>query len=152
MRNTVHVNAFVQYLDQYSHIKIKRAINGEPLYGGHCYFASGEEYLTIQELNNDLILQVTPAPAFRNRSNINIMMFSAAETLNEHTTGIVLSGSGTDGCEGMEEIRRVGGLTVVQDPRSCIYKEMAESVLSRSRVDKVLPDNEIALSLIHSTK
>jgi two-component system chemotaxis response regulator CheB len=73
-----------------------------------------------------------------------MLMFSAAEVMGNRAVGIVLSGAGNDGAEGMAEIIRSGGKTLIQDPKSCLYKEMARSALEKCELDGVIPDIRIA--------
>jgi two-component system chemotaxis response regulator CheB len=145
-----HVNAFVNYLDRYSQMKIKRAEDGEPVEGGVCYLGSGEEYVTFHSQNNGFFLQVNPAPFSSystRRGSINMLMFSVAEVMKNRSVCIILSGSGDDGVEGMGEILRVGGTVFVQDPKNCMYKEMAQSALNRYKADLVIPDSKIASAI-----
>ena len=142
-----HVDAFARYLDNSSSIRVKRAIDGLPLEGGVCYLGAGEEYITIQSHNCSLFLQVQPAPfksMSERRGSINMLMFSAAEVMGNRVAGIVLSGAGNDGTEGMAEIIRNGGKALIQDPKTCLYKEMAKSALEKCELDRVIPDRRIA--------
>jgi two-component system chemotaxis response regulator CheB len=145
-----HVDAFARYLDNSSSIRVKRAIDGLPLEGGICYLGAGEEYITIQSLNSGLFLQVQPAPfksMSERRGSTNMLMFSAAEVMGNRAVGIVLSGSGDDGAEGMAEIIRSGGKALIQDPKTCLYKEMAKSTLEKCDPDCVIPDIRIASAI-----
>ena len=142
-----HVDAFTRYLDNYSSVRIKRAVDGLPVEGGVCYMGAGEEYVTVQSRDGNLFLQVHAAPfksISERRGSINMMMFSAAEVMGSRAAGIVLSGSGHDGAEGLAEIIRTGGTAVIQDPKSCLYKEMAKSALNRCEADHVISDIRIA--------
>lgn len=124
-----HVEDFSRYLDQLSAIRVQRATDGVSLCGGVCHIAAEDEYLTIDRNGGAPILRVHPAPFSERRGAVNMLMFSAAETFGGHSVGVVLSGNGTDGQEGLQEIIRVGGSGFVQDPSSCLYKEMAQSVI-----------------------
>ncbi len=142
-----HVDAFARYLDEHSSVKVKRAADGLLVEGGVCYLGSGEEYVTVQPGSSDLVLRVNPAPfksISQRKGSINMLMFSAAEVMGDRATGIILSGSGDDGAEGLAEIIRTGGGAVVQDPKSCLYKEMARSALDRCEPDQVISDMKIA--------
>lgn len=145
-----HVNAFVNYLDGYSQMTVKRAEDGIHVEGGVCYIGSGEEYVTVHSKNDEYYLQVNPAPfssLSTRRGSINMLMFSVAEVMKNRSVCIILSGLGEDGVEGMGEILRVGGTVFVQDPKNCMYKEMAQSALNRYKADLVIPDTKIALAI-----
>lgn len=142
-----HVEAFARYLNDYSGVRVKRAVDGEPVEAGVCYLGAGVEYLTVVTRNGRLVLQIHPAPFASRRGSIDRLMFSVAEALKGQAVGVVLSGSGEDGSEGLEEIHRVGGIAIVQSPQSCLHKGMAHAALARCHPDVVLSDVKIAVTL-----
>ena len=141
---SVYVDAFARYLADHSSFGVKRATDGEPINGGVCYLASGEEYTTINSINNRQCLRVHPAPFSTRRGSINMLMFSVAEAMKEHAVGVILSGSGNDGMEGLGELLRVGGAGIIQDPKTCLAKEMATSAMERYKPDIVVSDRKMA--------
>lgn len=142
-----HVDAFVRYLADYSYLRVKRAKDREPIEGGVCYFASGEEYLTLYSLNSIYFLRVASSPFPDRRGSINMLMFSIAETFREHAAGAILSGSSNDGVEGLGEILRNGGSAIVQDPKSCLCKESAKIAIDRCMIDTVVSDSKMAAEI-----
>ena len=76
-----------------------------------------------------------------------MLMFSAAEAFGANAGGIILTGGGQDGVEGMGEIIRSGGITLAQDPEYCLCKEMAHSVIAQHRVDKVVTEQNLAAEI-----
>ena len=144
------VDAFSEYLDQHSMIKVKRAKDKQPLEAGVCYFCSGQEYVTVISLGNKYCLQVYPAPFNKRRGAINMLMFSVAEIMKEDVAGVILSGNGNDGVEGIKEILRNRGTAVVQDPQSCLCKEMANAAIEKCKTDLVISDIMMA-STINNT-
>ena len=139
-----HVDAFARYLDDHSGVRVKRAIDGEPVEGGVCYLGAGVEYLTVAAHSGRLMLQVHRAPFASRRGSIDRLMFSVAEAMKGRAVGVVLSGSGEDGSEGLEEIHRMDGVAIVQNPQSCLHKGMAQAALARCQPDFVLSDVKIA--------
>jgi len=76
-----------------------------------------------------------------------MMFFSTAEVMQSHTVGVVLSGCGSDGFEGLDEIDRVGGVTLVQDQHTALCNGMINAAMSRVKVGHVEPDSRIAAVL-----
>lgn len=138
-----HLDAFVEYIGRFSPLRIKRATNNEPLEPGCCYFASGEEYMTVHEREEGMVLHLSAAPFATQRGSINMLFFSVAEVMQDDAVAVILSGVGEDGTEGMAEILRVGGAGIVQDPAGCLYRDMPWSVSAHCREAAVLPDAEI---------
>ncbi|MFO8083185.1 MAG: chemotaxis protein CheB [Desulfobacterales bacterium] len=139
-----YVDAFVRYLDAHSFISVKRASNRERLMGGTCYMVSGNEYLTFENHNGKMFIRLNPAPFPNRRGAVNMMMMSAAEKFGPNAVGAVLSGAGDDGVEGLREILRQGGAGLVQDPVTCLCKDMALSVLKNLHIDLVVADRNMA--------
>ena len=73
-----------------------------------------------------------------------MLMFSVAEVMGMRAAGVILSGTGDDGAEGLGEIVRTGGTAIVQDPKSCLCREMAMSAIDGCKVDFVISDTKIA--------
>ncbi|MDS4027533.1 MAG: chemotaxis protein CheB [Candidatus Contendobacter sp.] len=139
-----HVEAFARYLNDYSGVKVKRAVDGELVEGGVCYLGAGVEYLTVAARDGRLVLQVHRAPFASRRGSIDRLLFSVAEAMKGRAAGVILSGSGEDGSEGLEEIHRMNGIAIVQSPQSCLHKDMAQAALTRCQPDFVLSDVKIA--------
>ncbi|SEH05122.1 chemotaxis protein CheB [Candidatus Venteria ishoeyi] len=142
-----YIDAFIAYLDRHCALTVKRAEDGEILQGGTCYIGTGEEYMTLHDNAAQQVLRIHSAPFASQNSAINRLMFSLADVIDDRGVGIVLSGNSDDGSEGLEELKRMGGNIIVQDPKNCLYKTMSESALNYCSVDKVLSAAEIAASL-----
>ncbi|CAK8717878.1 Chemotaxis response regulator CheB [Candidatus Electrothrix laxa] len=142
-----HLDSFVRYINKLSPLIVRRAENNAKIEAGVCYFASGDEYLTVHEQEGELVLHLSAAPFATRRGSIDMLFFSVAERLKEKSVAVVLSGMGEDGGEGMEEILRVGGTGIVQDPAGSLYREMPGAVAARCRGVKLLPDTGIPKSI-----
>lgn len=140
-----HVSAFAKYLDKSSPIRVERATDGTIVKGGTCYLAAGTEYATVHiSGEEEYYLSVNESPFPNRRGAANMLMMSLAEVMKYRAIGMVLSGEGDDGMEGIEEIYRWGGHTVVQDPKTCLYKETPKIAIENCEVNLVCPDAKIA--------
>ena len=81
---------------------------------------------------------------YHSRPSIDALFESAADAYGARLLGVILTGASADGAEGLDAIRRAGGLTVVQQPEEAYAALMIESALARGPVDFVLPLQEIA--------
>lgn len=145
---SVHVDRFIKYLNQYTAVKVQRPLNNSLLEANVCYISSGEEYVTLHRQRGNLVAYVSPAPFSSRRGTIDMLMFSVAETVGRHSLGIILSGEGSDGSEGLEEIVRVGGSAIIQTPISCLYRSMVVSALGMCEAEIVVADTEIAAEIM----
>ncbi|MDH5473215.1 MAG: response regulator [Gammaproteobacteria bacterium] len=137
------VDAFIGYLNTCSKIPVKRAVHNDVIKPGCCYISSGTDYMSVHKEADGFSLHISPAPFVTRRGAIDMLLFSTAEAMGDQAVGVILSGLGEDGAEGLEEIIRVGGMAIVQDPHTCFCKEMALSALERSAVEQVVVDAKI---------
>ncbi len=144
---SAHVDGFIGYLNRFSIVDVQRPVNNALLEAGVCYISSGEEYVTAHGVAGNLTTHVSPAPFSSRRGSIDMLMFSVAECIGRYAVGVILSGAGSDGAEGLEEIVRVGGGAIIQSPVSCLYKSMALSALNLCEAEVVVSDMEVAAEI-----
>lgn len=142
-----HVDAFAAYLNEHSKVTVKRAQHDEVLQPGVCYLSAGADYMTVHEQADDLVLHVSPAPFASRKGSIDRLLFSVAEAMAENSVGVVLSGASIDGSEGLEEIERVNGMTIVQEPKSCLAQEMSKSALKLCSPNYIVSDIDIPTTI-----
>ena len=75
---------------------------------------------------------------------IDIFFNSLADSYGSQAVGIVLSGTGSDGTQGLQAIKAVGGTVLVQDPNTAEFDGMPQSAISKGIVDRILPPAELA--------
>lgn len=126
--------SLAERLNGASKMIVKEAEDKETLYSGTAYVAPGGYHLIIDgrrfSLSKDPpILGVRPA--------VDVTMLSGAKVFKNKTVGVILTGMGSDGAKGMEEIKRYGGKTIAQDEKSCVVFGMPKAAIERGVVDKI---------------
>ena len=148
-----YFDAFCQYLNQYSHIVVKKAEDQELLKEGVCYFTNQKVYLKIQNSTDGCRCQVAKKPDFLKQQNVlNHLLFSAAEVYGADSIGVVLAGKGIDGIEGIRELKRMRGISVAQDPRNCLAPELPRVAISNGYIDHIVSDVDMPGVLWHILK
>ena len=142
-----HLEAFASYLDEHSQVKVQRAKNDEVLQAGICYLSAGSDYMSVHKQDDDLVLHVSLAPFASRKGSVDRLLFSVAEVMAEKSVGIVLSGEGVDGSEGLEEIERVHGVAIVQEPKSCLAEGMSRAALQTCSPDYIVSDIDISATV-----
>ncbi|MFZ2267547.1 MAG: EAL domain-containing protein [Azonexus sp.] len=87
---------------------------------------------------------VTTARKMVPKPSVNVFLSSLAEQYGEDAIGVILSGTGSDGSQGIREIKAVGGFTFAQEPGSAKYDGMPQSAIDTGCVDWILPPDQIA--------
>jgi two-component system, chemotaxis family, protein-glutamate methylesterase/glutaminase len=100
------------------------AEDGEPIRPGRIYAAPPDRHMTVED--GHIRLSRGPRQHYT-RPAINPLFRSAAEFFGPRVIGVVLSGTGSDGVAGLDQIQRAGGLAVIQDPRDALYPDMPQS-------------------------
>jgi len=78
------------------------------------------------------------------RPSIDVTMLSLIETFQDQVVGVILTGMGNDGAEGMAAIKQAGGYTVIQDEATSTIFSMPKAVYEQGNADYVLPIDQIA--------
>lgn len=139
-----YVSLFAEYLNNHSVLNVKTAEHNEVIKPGVCYLRSGADYMSVHKQEDEYVLHISPAPFASRKGSIDMLLFSTADVAANDAVGVILSGSGKDGVEGSEEILRVGGRTIIQDPKSCLSSEMPASVAAKNSMATVTNDLMIA--------
>jgi two-component system chemotaxis response regulator CheB len=105
------------------------------------------DYMTVHHQADDYLLHVSPAPFASRKGAIDMLLFSCAEVVGENGIAVVLSGSGNDGAEGMEEVLRMGGRAITQDRATALYKTMPTNAHDRAVGSIYVADKDIASSI-----
>ncbi len=139
-----HIDGFVKYLDQCSQLFVRRATDGQVLEGGRCYLAADTEFFSVSRQVDHLRLKLNAPRADAQQEAINLLMRSAAGTMQENTAGVILTGTGKDGIEGIGDIIDNRGTAFVQDPRSCLFKETPKKAEARYNLTNLISDKQMA--------
>jgi len=136
-------------LDGLCQLRVTEACDKEPVRPGHVYVAAADYHLLV-ERDETLALSIDEKVNW-SRPSIDVLFESAARVWAEQLVGVLLSGANSDGTEGMRTIKRCGGLTLAQDPRSAAHPVMPQAAIDAGCIELVLPPNEIATQLVQTT-
>lgn len=125
--------------------RVKQAEDGESLAPNTVYVAPPNFHLVIDE---DRTLHHCDGRRIKHlRSSANPLLESAARALHGNLIAVVLTGSGTDATDGVQEVRSRGGQVIAQDPAQAEHPSMPTSAIKSGAVDYILPLQDIAAKL-----
>lgn len=124
-----------------SFLVVKEAEDKEIMKNGVVYIAPSDYHLLV-ESDHSLSLDASEKVLW-SRPSIDVTFQSAAEVYKDKLLGVLLSGANNDGSAGMENIRSLGGKTIVQDPESAEIPAMPLSALNIFQPDYILKESEI---------
>lgn len=129
-----------------SALPVKTAEQGEPMRPGVVFLAPPRQHLVVRP---DRTFHLMDGHKIKYlHSSANPLFESAAYSLNGHVVAVVLTGSGTDGTNGVQTVKGMGGIVVVQDPATTAYATMPLSAIGTGAVDHVLALEKIPLELM----
>jgi two-component system, chemotaxis family, protein-glutamate methylesterase/glutaminase len=127
-------------LDRSGPLKAVECEDGAPIRPGHIYVACPDRHL----LTEDGHVRLVRGPKEnRHRPAADALFRSAAVAYGPRVMGVVLTGALNDGTVGLRDIKRRGGVAVVQDPDDALFSGMPRSALEHVKVDHCLPLSKI---------
>jgi two-component system chemotaxis response regulator CheB len=139
-----------EVLQQKCKIRIKQADEKEALQGGFVYFAPPDYHLLVE--NNFTFSLSYDAPVNYSRPSIDVLFETAASVFKQRLLGIILTGANKDGALGMKKIRKLGGITIAQQPETADYREMPQAAINTGSIQHILTPDAIGNFLLDSVK
>lgn len=138
---------FAERLERSIDLSVKVAEDGESVEGSRVYIAPGNCHLLIQSMKNRTgnVLRLTEnGDTYQHKPSADLLMESVARTYGRHTLGIVLTGMGNDGTQGLMTIKEGGGTTIAEADETSQIFGMPRSAIEEGVVDFVLPSDQIS--------
>jgi len=134
-----------ELLQERTQLTVQEAEDKEAIEHGHVYLAPPDYHLLV-ERGGGLALSTDDRVQYA-RPSIDVLFESAADAYREHCIGVVLTGLNEDGAAGLARIKELGGVAIVEDPRTAERSEMPAAALAATNADVILPLAEIGLFL-----
>ncbi|QGG48190.1 protein-glutamate methylesterase/protein-glutamine glutaminase [Heliorestis convoluta] len=142
--------SLAERLDANSPLKVKEAEHNEEIRPGVVYIAPGDYHLKVHRtekpgFGKQLWVRLTQElPASGHRPSVNVMMSSVVENFWSKIVGVIMTGMGSDGTEGVRGIKERQGKTIAEDASTCIVYGMPKVAIESGNIDKVVPLTEMA--------
>ncbi|MBV8801494.1 MAG: chemotaxis-specific protein-glutamate methyltransferase CheB [Gammaproteobacteria bacterium] len=147
------IQGFVHWLDKHCALTVKLAEPNEELLTGTIYFAPDNRHLRIIRRNEKLFTSlITSAPVSGFCPSATVLLQSLAQVSGQHAMGVLLTGMGNDGAQGLLELKNAKGHTIIQDKESAVVFGMAGVALMLNATDKIIALDKMADYLIDMTK
>ncbi|MCW2277922.1 protein-glutamate methylesterase/protein-glutamine glutaminase [Heliophilum fasciatum] len=146
--------SLAERLNLSSALKVKEAQHDEPILPGVVYIAPGDYHLTVRVTgtsggSSQMWINLNQEPAVGgHRPAVDVMMKSAASQFWSHMVGVILTGMGSDGTEGMKLIKQRSGRTIAEDASTCVVFGMPKVAIESGCVDRVVPLTDVADEIV----
>ncbi|MBK5205773.1 MAG: chemotaxis response regulator protein-glutamate methylesterase [Polaromonas sp.] len=138
-------HSFAQRLNGLCRIVVSEAVHGERILPGHAYIAPGGFHLSLTRSGANYVAHVDQEPPVnRHRPSIDVLFDSAAKHAGKNAIGVLLTGMGRDGAEGLLRMRQAGAHTLAQDEASCVVFGMPREAIAIGAACEVAPLQEMS--------
>ena len=137
--------SFAKRLDSLCQISVSEAAGGERLLPGHAYIAPGHSHLLLTRSGANYMTQLNKEePVNRHRPSVDVLFRSAALHAGKNAVGVILTGMGKDGAQGMLAMREAGAYNFAQDEASCVVFGMPREAIAVGATHVVASINDLS--------
>jgi len=138
-------SAFSRRLNDACRIEVKEAANGDSILRGRALIAPGNRHTLLKRSGARYYVEIKDGPLVcRHRPSVDVLFRSTARYAGANAVGVIMTGMGDDGAQGLLEMKQAGAFTVAQDEASCVVFGMPHEAIKRGAADRVLPLDHIA--------
>jgi two-component system chemotaxis response regulator CheB len=140
--------AFAERLDSVSAVRVKEAAHNDQLEPGTVLIAPGGRHMLVRRSGPQYVVEIVDGPLVsRHRPSVDVLFRSVAKSAGAQALGIIMTGMGDDGANGLLELRGTGAATLAQDERSCVVYGMPKEAVKRGAVERSVPLDAIASAI-----
>jgi two-component system chemotaxis response regulator CheB len=143
--------SFAQRLDQTCRINVKEAQDNDTVIPGRALIAPGNCHMLLKRSGARYYVEIKDGPLVsRHRPSVDVLFRSTARYAGANAVGVIMTGMGDDGAQGLLEMKTTGGHTIAQDEASCVVFGMPAEAIKRGAATKVLSLERIAGEVLRS--
>lgn len=141
--------AFAERLNQLCKIEVREAKDGDKVINGLALISPGNLHMLIRRNGSQYYVALKDGPMVNHQKPaIDVLFNSVAQNAGPNSIGILLTGMGVDGAEGLLKMKEAGAKTIAQDENTSIVFGMPKEAIKRGAVDKILPLDNIAEEIV----
>ena len=146
-------NPFAKRLDSVCKIGVTEAKDGDKFKTGHAYVCPGGKHIGIRMRGPlpEIFVAEEPRDALY-KPSANVLFETAGKAMARRTLGVILTGMGSDGCEGSKVLREKGGCLIAQNEASCVVYGMPKAIVDNKLANLILDVDDIANAIITTVR
>jgi two-component system chemotaxis response regulator CheB len=131
---------FAERLNGLAEIRVKEAEHNDPILPGHAYIAPGGKHLWVKRDEGQLLAKLSTEPPMNlHRPSVDFLFMSAAKHVGADAIGVIMTGMGRDGAQGMLKMKEAGAWTIAQDEATSVIFGMPREAIELDAVHEVAP-------------
>ena len=140
---------FAQRMNRTCPMTVHEAQDGQQILPGHAYIAPGGQHLLVERSGARWLCRLDAGSAVnRHRPSVDVLFRSVAQQAGFNSIGVLLTGMGRDGAEGLREMREAGSPTIAQDEATSVVWGMPGEAVQIGAAAEVLPLPKIAARVV----
>lgn len=141
--------SFANRLNSLSQVKVHEAQNHDRIAAGNAYLAPGGKHLKIMKVGNEMVCKLEDSPPVSgHRPSVDVLFHSVAQAVGANAIGVILTGMGKDGADGLKAMRDHGAYTIGQNQETCVVYGMPQVAMKAGGVQHELSLFDIAPHLV----
>lgn len=141
--------SFADRLNSLCALQVKEAEDGDTVVNGRALIAPGNYHMLLKRSGASYYVQVKKGPLVHHqRPSVDVLFKSAAEYAGSNGLGIILTGMGADGAEGLLRMRQTGAGTIAQDEKTCVVFGMPKEAIRIEAAEEIAPLSDIAATAL----
>jgi len=142
---------FAKRLDGLCQISVKEAEAGDRLKPGCAFIAPGGKHLMLKQMVSRVDLEITTEPASAlYKPSANVLIGSAADAVGRRALGVILTGMGNDGMEGIRALKLKGGRALAQSDATCVVYGMPKAIVDAGLSDEIVDIDDMAQAIMNN--
>ncbi len=142
---------FAKRLDQSCALQVKEAESGDTIKPGRVFVSPGGSHLKIRQrvTHIDVVVESEPEDALY-KPSANELITSVAEAVGKRGLGVILTGMGSDGCQGIKELKKRGGMALAQSNETCVVYGMPKAVVDAGLADQIVDLDDMPGAIVQA--
>jgi two-component system, chemotaxis family, protein-glutamate methylesterase/glutaminase len=140
---------FAKRLDECCALEVQEARSGDLLLAGRVLICPGNRHIMVRRMpRGDMVVLSDGPPVNGHRPSADVLFHSVSQEFGLTAVGVLMTGMGDDGAEGLGAIKAAGGMTIAQSEDTCVVSGMPRAAILKGHANKIIPLDGIAAYLV----
>jgi two-component system chemotaxis response regulator CheB len=140
---------FARRLDECCSLEVQEAKSGDLLLAGRALVCPGNRHMMVRRMpRGDMVVLSDSAPVNGHRPSVDVLFHSLSQEFGPMGVGVLMTGMGEDGAEGLGAIKAAGGATIAQSEDTCVVAGMPRAAILKGYANRIVPLDAIGQHLI----
>jgi two-component system, chemotaxis family, protein-glutamate methylesterase/glutaminase len=140
---------FAKRLDECCALEVHEARSGDLLLAGRVLICPGNRHMMVRRMpRGDMVILSDGPPVNGHRPSADVLFHSVAQEFALTSVGILMTGMGDDGAEGLGAIKAAGGMTIAQSEDTCVVSGMPRAAIIKGYANKIVPLDGLGAYLV----